>query len=146
MSYPNKWPAVLLRRWLLSLAAGCGIFLVGLAAFLAMRDRTLLTLSVILAALTAWRCFAFYRMVSADNYDTAEGICVEVKRLPRKRQSVRLLTQEGAERVALVDRPLAVGRSYRLYLRRRAETEALWEYLETALGVEELDKSPVENG
>lgn len=49
MSGFENWPAPILRRWLLSTAAGPVIFLIGLAGRIALHDPTLLTLSTLLA-------------------------------------------------------------------------------------------------
>lgn len=49
MSGFENWPAPILRRWLLSAAAGPVIFLIGLAGRIALHDPTLLTLSTLLA-------------------------------------------------------------------------------------------------
>lgn len=49
MSGFENWPAPILRRWLLSAAAGPVIFLIGLAGRIALHDPTLLTLSSLLA-------------------------------------------------------------------------------------------------
>lgn len=50
MSGFENWPAPILRRWLLSTAAGPVIFLIGLAGRIALHDPTLLTLSTLLAS------------------------------------------------------------------------------------------------
>ena len=47
MSGFENWPAPILRRWLLSTAAGPVIFLIGLAGRIALHDPTLLTLSAL---------------------------------------------------------------------------------------------------
>jgi hypothetical protein len=47
MSGFENWPAPILRRWLLSAAAGPVIFLIGLAGRIALHDPTLLTLSTL---------------------------------------------------------------------------------------------------
>ena len=52
MSGFENWPAPILRRWLLSTAAGPVIFLIGLAGRIALHDPTLLTLSTLLASCT----------------------------------------------------------------------------------------------
>lgn len=52
MSGFENWPASILRRWLLSAAAGPVIFLIGLAGRIALHDPTLLTLSTLLASCT----------------------------------------------------------------------------------------------
>ena len=41
----RQWPPVLLRRWMLTVAAGVGFLLVGAAVWLALGDRIMLLLS-----------------------------------------------------------------------------------------------------
>lgn len=114
------WPPVLLRRWLLTAAAGLGFLLAGLAAFLALQDRILLVLSLLLTLLTFFRCLTFYRMAAAQSYDSIKGVCISVKRNPtRKQQTVRLMTPDGTERTFTLDKQtrLRVGNSYLVYFR-----------------------------
>jgi hypothetical protein len=121
MARPNEWPAVLLRRWLLSAAAGIGFFLAGLVVFLALRDRTLLALSILLTLFTVQRCAALYYIAARGTFDTVEGVCIGIKRIPmRKQQSVCLLNQEGVEHTVLLDKQirLTIGNRYRLYFRQ----------------------------
>ena len=64
MSGFENRPAPILRRWLLSAAAGPVIFLIGLAGRIALHDPTLLTLSTLLASCMVVRCI--------DNLDMDE--------------------------------------------------------------------------
>ena len=63
MSGFENWPAPILRRWLLSAAAGPVIFLIGLAGRIALHDPTLLTLSTLLASCIVR---SMYSAVSSD--------------------------------------------------------------------------------
>lgn len=115
---PIDWPPVLLRRWLLTAAAVPGFFLAGLAAFLALEDRVLLILSALLALCTLLRCLSFYRVAAGQAYDSLQGVCIAVQRLPmRHQQSVRLLTPEGEEHTFTLDKQtrLRVGNCYQVY-------------------------------
>lgn len=117
----KEWPPILLRRWLLSAAAGLAFFLAGAAAYAAARDHVLLILSTLLAVFTFLRCLSFYRMAAAHAYDAVDGVCIGVKRTPmRKQQSVRLLTSDGVEHTVTLDKHtrLFIGNRYRVYYRR----------------------------
>lgn len=155
MSTHNKiseWPAALLRRWLLSAAAGIGLLLAGLAASLAMRDTILLALSLLLTLFFAVRCISFYFIIIRDAYETLEGVCVELKRLPlKKQQRVRLMTPDGLEHKLLLDKQtrLSIGNCYRIYIksRPRAETAYLPQMFQPQdlfLGMDDL--GPFEDG
>lgn len=67
MSGFENWPAPILRRWLLSAAAGPVIFLIGLAGRIALHDPTLLTLS------TLW-----FLAAGGDGHRLIFGGCDEV--------------------------------------------------------------------
>lgn len=144
---PIDWPPVLLRRWLLAAAAGPGFLLAGLAAFLALEDRVLLTLSALLALCTLLRSFSFYRMAAGQAYGVFEGVCVAIQRPPmRRQQSVRLLTLDGGEHTFALDKQvrLRVGNCYRVYFQRPpagTREDGLFECLQAQdvfLGLEDL--------
>lgn len=63
MSGFENWPAPILRRWLLSTAAGPVIFLIGLAGRIALHDPTLLTLSTLLASCIVVRCILLFQAI-----------------------------------------------------------------------------------
>lgn len=122
MATPKEWPHALLRRWLLTAAAGLGFLLAGLAVFLVSRDCILLMLSILLALLTLLRCLSFYRIASAGNFEVVEGVCIGVKRLPlRRQQGIRLLTAEGIEHTVTLDKHmrLCIGNLYRAYFKSK---------------------------
>lgn len=76
MSGFENWPAPILRRWLLSAAAGPVIFLIGLAGRIALHDPTLLTLSTLLASCMVVRCILLFQAIRHGDYETVEGVCV----------------------------------------------------------------------
>ena len=82
MSGFENWPAPILRRWLLSAAAGPVIFLIGLAGRIALHDPTLLTLSTLLASCMVIRCILLFRVIRQVDYETVEGVCVAIRRAP----------------------------------------------------------------
>ena len=144
---PIDWPPILLRRWLLTAAAGLGFLLAGLAAFLAAEDRVLLTLSVLLAISTLLRCLFFYRMAAGQAYGSLEGVCIAVQRLPmRRQQSVRIFTPDGKEHTFTLDKQarLRVGNCYRIYFQQppaNLPDDGLFRYLQAQdifLGLEDL--------
>ena len=68
MSGFENWPAPILRRWLLSAAAGPVIFLIGLAGRIALHDPTLLTLSTLLASCMVVRCILLFQAIRQGDY------------------------------------------------------------------------------
>ena len=119
MSGFESWPTPILRRWLLSAAAGPVIFLIGLAGRIALHDPTLLTLSALLASCMVVRCILLFRVIRQGDYETVEGVCVAIKRVPiGGHQRIRLMTDSGVVHDLLLDRrqKLLIGNSYRVYL------------------------------
>ena len=119
MSGFESWPAPILRRWLLSAAAGPFIFLTGLAGRIALHDPVLLTLSALLASCMVVRCILLFRMIRQGDYETLEGVCVTVRRTPLGgHQRIRLMDDSGTAHDLLLDRRqrFLIGSSYRVYL------------------------------
>ena len=99
MSGFENWPAPILRRWLLSAAAGPVIFLIGLAGRIALHDPTLLTLSTLLASCMVVRCILLFRAIRHGDYETVEGVCVAIRRAPLGgHQHIRLMDDSGMKR------------------------------------------------
>ena len=125
MSGLESWPAPILRRWLLSAAAGPVIFLIGLAGRIALHDPVLLTLSALLASCVGVRCILLFRVIRQGDYETVEGVCVTVRRAPLGgHQRIRLMDDSGAAHDLLLDRRqrFLIGNSYRIYLQSSPET------------------------
>lgn len=123
MGSMKEWPPALRRHWLLTIAAGCGFLIIGLAVFLAARDRTLLVISALLALCTFLRCWDYHRAVRTGRYETVEGICIEFGRTGLgKQRTVRLLLYDGNEYVVRLDKrmQLRLGNCYRIFFRRDA--------------------------
>lgn len=119
MSGFENWPAPILRRWLLSAAAGPVIFLIGLAGRIALHDPTLLTLSTLLASCIVVRCILLFQAIRQGDYETVEGMCVAIKRAPLGgHQRIRLMDESGTAHDLLLDRRqrFLIGSSYRVYL------------------------------
>ena len=115
MSGFENWPAPILRRWLLSAAAGPVIFLIGLAGRIALHDPTLLTLSTLLATCIVVRCILLFQAIRQGDYETVEGVCVAIR---RGHQRIRLMDESGTAHDLLLDRRqrFLIGSSYRIYL------------------------------
>ena len=119
MSGFENWPAPILRRWLLSAAAGPVIFLIGLAGRIALHDPTLLTLSTLLATCIVVRCILLFQAIRQGDYETVEGVCVAIRRASlRGHQRIRLMDDSGTAHDLLLDRRqrFLIGSSYRIYL------------------------------
>ena len=119
MSGFENWPASILRRWLLSAAAGPVIFLIGLAGRIALHDPTLLTLSTLLASCMVVRCILLFQAIRHGDYETVEVVCVTIRRAPLGgHQRIRLMDDSGTAHDLLLDRHqrFLIGSSYRVYL------------------------------
>ena len=117
MSGFENWPAPILRRWLLSAAAGPVIFLIGLAGRIALHDPTLLTLSTLLASCMVVRCILLFQAIRHGDYETVEGVCIAIRPIGGH-QRIRLMDDSGAAHDLLLDRHqnFLIGSSYRVYL------------------------------
>lgn len=119
MSGFENWPAPILRRWLLSAAAGPVIFLIGLTVRIALHDPTLLTLSALLSGCIITRCILLFRTIRQGDYETVEGVCVAIRRAPiGGHQRICLMDDSGAAHDILLDRHqrFLIGSSYRVFL------------------------------
>ena len=119
MSGFENWPAPILRRWLLSAAAGPVIFLIGLTGRIALRDPTLLTLSTLLASCMVVRCILLFQTIRQGSYEAVEGVCVAIRRAPiGGHQRIRLMDESGTAHDLLLARHqrFLIGSSYRVYL------------------------------
>ena len=119
MSGFENWPAPILRRWLLSAAAGPVIFLIGLTVRIALHDPTLLTLSTLLASCMVVRCILLFQAIRQVSYEAVEGVCIAIRRVPiGGHQRIRLMDDSGSAHDLLLDRrqKFLIGNSYRVYL------------------------------
>ena len=119
MSGFENWPAPILRRWLLSAAAGPIIFLIGLTGRIALRDPVLLPLSALLSGCIITRCILLFRTIRQGAYETVEGVCVAIRRAPiGGHQRICLMDDSGAAHDILLDRHqrFLIGSSYRVFL------------------------------
>ena len=119
MSGFENWPAPILRRWLLSAAAGPVIFLIGLAGRIALHDQMLLTLSTLLASCMVVRCILLFQAIRQGSYEAVEGVCIAIRQAPiGGHQRIRLMDDSGTAHDLLLDRrqKFLIGNSYRVYL------------------------------
>ena len=143
MSGFESWPTPILRRWLLSTAAGPVIFLIGLAGRIVLHDPTLLTLSILLSGCIVARCILLFRTIRQGAYETVEGVCVAIRQAPLGgHQRIRLVDDSDTAHDLLLDRHqrFLIGSSYRVYLQSppgAALPEARIPH-GTLLGLEEL--------
>lgn len=118
MKHLPEWPVPLLRKWLLSAAIGLGCLLVGIIMFVALADKVMLMLSILLTLLTAGRCMILYRQIGREAYECVEGVCIKIQKAPlRKQRSLCLLTDSGIEHTVTLDSrvPVRIGNCYRLF-------------------------------
>ena len=119
MSGFENWPAPILRRWLLSAAAGPIILLIGLTGRIALHDPAFLTLSALLSGCIVARCILLFRTIRQGAYETVEGVCIAIRRAPiGGHQRIRLMDDSGSAHDLLLDRyqKFLIGNSYRVYL------------------------------
>lgn len=117
----KQWPPVLLRRWLLTVALGLGFLVVGLAVWLALRDRTFLYLSGVVFLLSLGRAVMLFRCFLLGDYEVLEGVCIQTAQFPLQRyRKVRFLNAEEQEFTLMLGKQqrVQVGSQYRLYLQR----------------------------
>ena len=151
MSGFENWPAPILRRWLLSAAAGPVIFLIGLTVRIALHDPTLLTLSTLLASCMVVRCILLFQAIRQGDYETVEGVCVAIRRAPLGgHQRIWLMDDSGTAHDLLLDRRLKflIVSRYRVYLQKSSETALPGAKISNhaLLGLEELGEYPAEAG
>lgn len=118
MKHLPEWPVPLMRKWLLSAAIGLGCLFVGIVMYVALADKVMLMLSILLALLTAGRCTILYRQIGREYYEWVEGVCIKIQKTPlRKQRSLFLLTETGTEHTMTLDTriPVRIGNCYRLF-------------------------------
>lgn len=117
----KQWPPVLLRRWLLTVVLGLGFLVVGLAVWLALRDRTFLYLSGVVFLLSLGRAVMLFRCFLLGDYEVLEGVCIQTAQFPLQRyRKVRFMNAEEQEFTLMLGKQqrVQVGSQYRLYLQR----------------------------
>lgn len=150
MSGFESWPTPILRRWLLSTAAGPVIFLIGLTVRIALHDPAFLTLSALLSGCIVARCILLFRMVRQGAYETVEGVCIAIRRAPiGGHQRIRLMDDSGTAHDLLLDRrqKFLFGSRYRIYLQNSSGTALLDTRVPNSalLGLEDLGEYRAES-
>lgn len=145
----STWPPPLLRRWVLTIAAGVGFFLVGIAAWLASQDRMMLVLSGTLFLLSLARAVRLFRCFALEDYAVVDGVCIQVAVIPlHKCRKVLLLDDQDQELSVLIGKQyrLQVGVRYRFYFQRQSGPQLPGTWLASSLaagsllGVEEWNE------
>ena len=150
MSGFESWPTPILRRWLLSAAAGPVIFLIGLTGRIALRDPVLLPLSALLSGCIITRCILLFRTIRQGDYETVEGVCVAIRRAPiGGHQRICLMDDSGAAHDILLDRHqrFLIGSSYRVFLQSSPGAELPEARIPRGalLGLEEIEECRAES-
>ena len=147
MKHLPEWPAPLLRKWLLSAAIGLGCLLVGIIMYVALADKVMLMLSILLTLLTAGHCTILYRQIGREAYECVEGVCIKIQKAPlRKQRSLCLLTDGGIEHTVTLDTriPVRIGNCYRLfYLTADDEPYQIFPAQQQFLALEDLGEYQV---
>lgn len=145
----NTWPPPLLRRWILTIAAGAGFFLVGIAVWLASQDRMMLVLSGTLFLLSLVRAVQLFRCFALEDYAVVDGVCIQVTAIPlHKCRKVRLLDDQDQELNVWIGKQyrLQVGVRYRFYFQHQSGLPLPGTWIASSLaagsllGVEELNE------
>lgn len=132
----NESPAILKRKFLLTLLAGAGTAGVSLVFFIAASDRILLMLGGVLMVFCIIRSVGIWRLISSGSYETAEGVCTGITSPPfRRYRKIHLLDENKTEFTILLDRNarLAIGTTYRFYFQKNARPLMGNAYLDSSL-------------
>ena len=149
----SAWPHPLLRRWILTIAAGIGFLAIGVAVWLASGDRMLLALSGTACLLSLGRAVILFRCFTLEDYAVVDGVCIQITTLPlQKCRKIRLLDGEDRELSLLIGKQyrLRVGVRYRFYFQRPYGLRLPGTWIASSLaagsllGVEELGSAEIE--
>lgn len=136
MKIKKSVPPILRRRLLLTLAIGSGSLFIATALYPAVRDRTLLFMSVILFLFCLVRCRALWNTISRKQYETITGVCTDTRLPPFGRyQKVFLIDDSGNETTLLLGRNLRfqAGVVYRFYFQAGRQPVFGNDYLDASL-------------
>ena len=94
-----------------------------------------------------WRCLSLFRILSKEQYETVEGVCVAISQKPvRKYRKIKILSDDGAESSLLLSKQdkVKIGYRYRFYFSQTPRLSIGSDYFDAALssdqflGMEEL--------
>lgn len=113
-------PLPLKKKLLLTVLVGAAFFFVGLAAIFFSRDTVTVLLSGILAAGSACKAVALYRLIAAARYTVMDGVCTAIMQTPlRKYRNVRIVDSQEHEMTLVLPKQdrLEIGHRYRFYFK-----------------------------
>lgn len=142
-------PLPLKKKLLLTVLVGAAFFFAGLAAILFSRDTVTVLLSGILAAGSACKAVALYRLIAAARYIAMDGVCIAIMQTPlRKYRNVRIIDSLEHERTLVLPRQdrVEIGCRYRFYFKDSERIRTGSSFFDTALptdgflGLEEISR------
>lgn len=142
-------PLPLKRKLLLTVLVGAAFFFVGLAAIFFSRDTVTVLLSGILAAGSACKAVALYRLIAAARYIVMDGVCTAIMQTPlRKYRNVRIVDDQEHEITLVLPKQdkVEIGRRYRFYFKSSERIRTGNSFLDTSLptdgflGLEEISR------
>ena len=147
-------PAPLRKKMLFTILLGAVCLLVGIVMFFLSHDRVMLFLSAAICVFSLSRAWSMYRLISRQEYETVEGICVGIVPKPlRKYRKVRIMDDEGTESALLLSKhsKIRIGFRYRFYFKKTQRLTIGSEYFDASLssdcflGYEELGEFQAED-
>lgn len=142
-------PLPLKRKLLLTVLVGAAFFFVGLAAIFFSRDTVTVLLSGILAAGSACKAVALYRLIAAARYIVMDGVCTAIMQTPlRKYRNVRIVDDQEHKITLVLPKQdkVEIGRRYRFYFKSSERIRTGNSFLDTSLptdgflGLEEISR------
>lgn len=140
-------PVPLRRKFYMTGLLGLICLLIGIAVYFFSKDRTMLLLSGIVCILCISRAYCIFRIITDEQYETFQGICVGIVPKPlRKYRKVRIMDDEGNESSLLLNKQskVKIGYRYRFYFKKTQRLTLGSEYIDSSLssdcflGYEEL--------
>lgn len=142
-------PLPLKKKLLLTVLVEAAFFFTGLAAILFSRDTVTVLLSGILAAGSACKAVALYRLIAAARYIVMDGVCTAIMQTPlRKYRNVRIIDSQGYEMTLVLPKQdrVEIGCRYRFYFKFSEHIRTGSSLLDTSLptdgflGLEEISR------
>ncbi|MBQ8848752.1 MAG: hypothetical protein IJ011_00285 [Clostridia bacterium] len=129
-------PAPLKRKLVLTVSAGILCLLVGVAMCVYSKDNMMLFLSLAVFGVSIYKAYTVYRVVSKQQYEIIEGICIGVIPKPLQRfRKVRIKDNDGNETTLLLNKQskVKIGDRYRFYFQKTSRVALGSDYLDTVL-------------
>ena len=132
----NYVPPALLRKILLTLAAGTAFLGAGVVFAYLTRDYDLILLSILIFGFCLFRVFTLWRMCYKGTYETLTGVCDEITPHPMEQyMKVQVICQDNTVQEIILDRKTKVfpGREYNFYFRSNEKYDTGSDYLNATL-------------